>query len=132
MNDEYQSIMYLKYEKSKRYPHMTVQNRAAQFQPFAALITHADVINETSRYVDTMIELSDDEINSINDVLMNIDNSAIYSITYFFKDTLKNGGIYKTISNQIKKIDLDNNEIIFTDKSKIKISNLLKISKIDL
>ena len=49
MADNYADIINIDYEsiKSKRHPQMTMQNRAAQFAPFAALTGHDEAIEET-------------------------------------------------------------------------------------
>lgn len=44
---DYSDIIDLEYVKSKRHPHMSILNRAAQFAPFAALTGHEEAIQET-------------------------------------------------------------------------------------
>lgn len=45
--DQYEDIIHLPHPVSKKHPQMTLQDRAAQFAPFAALTGHGDVIRET-------------------------------------------------------------------------------------
>jgi len=53
--EDYDDIINLPHPISKRHPHMTMEQRAAQFAPFAALTGHEDAINETAqRKVDEM------------------------------------------------------------------------------
>ncbi|MCR5589095.1 MAG: hypothetical protein K6F72_05730 [Bacteroidales bacterium] len=46
-NDSYEDIINLPHHRSSKYPHMSMEDRAAQFAPFAALNGHAAVISHT-------------------------------------------------------------------------------------
>jgi len=43
----YEDIIHLPHHVSKRHPQMSMQNRAAQFAPFAALTGYEAAIRET-------------------------------------------------------------------------------------
>ena len=47
MNDKYKDIINLPHPESKRFPRMSLLNRAVQFSPFAALSGHYDAIHDT-------------------------------------------------------------------------------------
>ena len=47
MTDNYDDIINLPHHVSKRYPQMSMWNRAAQFAPFAALTGYDDAIKDT-------------------------------------------------------------------------------------
>lgn len=47
MMDEYDDIINLPHHVSKRHPQMSMQARAAQFAPFAAVTGHGDAAHET-------------------------------------------------------------------------------------
>ncbi len=49
MNDNYEDIINLPHPTSKIHQRMTMQQRAAQFAPFAALTGHDEAIDETAR-----------------------------------------------------------------------------------
>ena len=49
MKDDYEDIINLPHPTSKRFPRMPLEERAAQFQPFAALTGFDDIIRETTR-----------------------------------------------------------------------------------
>ncbi|MCR5445475.1 MAG: hypothetical protein K6E96_07360 [Bacteroidales bacterium] len=50
---DYDDIINLPHHQSRRHPHMTLYDRAAQFAPFAALNGHSAVIaNATERHID--------------------------------------------------------------------------------
>ena len=50
--EKYNDIINLPHHKSKKRPHMSAHDRAAQFSPFAALTGHDDAIKETARLTD--------------------------------------------------------------------------------
>lgn len=52
----YDDIIDLPHHTSKRHPRMPIENRAAQFAPFAALTGHADAILRTQRMVEERME----------------------------------------------------------------------------
>ena len=129
MND-YKDIINLTHPASKKHPRMSMENRAAQFSPFAALTGYDNAIKEASRYIVNKKELSDEQkelisnkLNYINDNLLKKEN---IKITYFAKDKTKNGGIYKTINGIIYKIDLYNKAIII-NKQAISIYDVIEI-----
>ena len=46
-SEDYSDIIHLPHPEPKNHPRMSMQNRAAQFAPFAALTGYEDVIEET-------------------------------------------------------------------------------------
>ena len=110
---------------------MSITNRAAQFAPFAALTGYSDEIKEASRITCKKIEI-DEDLKEIIDNKLQIIQSRIkdkpnINVTYFLPDKKKSGGKYITINKYVKKIDLYNKEIIFFDKTKIFINNIIDI-----
>lgn len=45
---QYDDIIALPHHRSRKHPHMSAQQRAAQFMPFAALTGYEDVIAQTA------------------------------------------------------------------------------------
>ena len=54
-NNSYDDIINLPHPVSKNHPQMPLQDRAAQFAPFAALTGHDVAIKETARLTDEPI-----------------------------------------------------------------------------
>ena len=121
--NKYKDIINLPHHVSKTRNPMSLYNRAAQFAPFAALTGYNDAIKETARLTEQKIELSDELKNMLNQkiklIIENIKLQPEVVITYFVHDNKKSGGVYKTISGNVKRIDEVEKCIIFTNKSKV-------------
>ena len=66
---KYDDIIHLPHHVSKKYPQMSLLNRAAQFSPFAALTGHEDASQETARLTDSFIELDEDKKGQLDEQL---------------------------------------------------------------
>ena len=130
--NKYKDIINLPHHVSKTRNPMSLYNRAAQFAPFAALTGYNDAIKETARLTEQKIELSYELKNMLNQkiklIIENIKLQPEVVITYFVHDNKKSGGVYKTISGNVKRIDEVEKCIIFTNKLKIFFSNIISIS----
>ena len=129
--NKYKDIINLPHHASKTRKPMSLYNRAAQFAPLAALTGYDDAIKETARLTEERIELSDELKNMLNQkiklIIENIKLQPEVAITYYVPDNKKSGGVYKTISGNVKRIDEVEKCIIFTNKLKIKVSDMLNI-----
>ena len=130
--NKYKDIINLPHHVSKTRNPMSLYNRAAQFAPFAALTGYDDAIKEIARLTEQKIELSDELKNMLNQkiklIIENIKLQPEVVITYFVHDNKKSGGVYKTISGNVKRIDEVEKCIIFTNKLKIFFSDIISIS----
>lgn len=130
--NKYKDIINLPHHVSNTRKPMSLYNRAAQFAPFAALTGYDDAIKETARLTEERIELSDELKNMLNQkiklIIENIKLQPEVVITYFVHDNKKSGGVYKTISGNVKRIDEVEKCIIFTNKLKIFFSDIISIS----
>ena len=128
---KYDDIINLPHHVSKRHPQMSLQNRAAQFSPFAALTGHEAAIQETARLTDSFIELSEDRKERLDEqlqmIMENLAQKPECEITYFQPDERKTGGSYTTICGRIKKIDRFEQKIMFTDGTALPINHLFAI-----
>ena len=59
MKDQYEDIINLPHPVSKKHPQMSMEERAAQFAPFAALTGHGDAIRKTAEDVAESYEKED-------------------------------------------------------------------------
>ena len=128
---KYDDIINLPHPEPQTHPRMSLENRAAQFSPFAALTGHNEAIKETERLTDQKIELEEDAITDINRTLMwikdNIKSKPEVVVTYFVPDYKKSGGKYITATVNIVKIDELNHTVITADGLKIAVYNILEI-----
>ena len=123
---KYAEIINLEYHpKSKA----TMEKRASQFMPFAALKGYDEEIYETSRITEEKKELMDDMKEILNNKLnyLNEHKDIMGVFTYFIKDSKKEGGKYSKIKGSIKKIDNIYGVIYLQDKTKIKIEDIIDI-----
>ena len=117
--EEYDDIINLPHHVSKNHPPMPMMNRAAQFAPFAALTSYDAVINETGRLTDGFIELDENKKEQLNrriaELMEEIDERPLVTITFFKPDERKAGGSYSTVSGQLKKVDEFNQVLVMED-----------------
>ena len=132
MKDQYDDIINLPHHVSKTRPQMSMVDRAAQFSPFAALTGYDAAIKETARLTDKKVELGEYELEELNRTLLelsyHISQHPQVMVTYFEPDKCKEGGVYITVSKEIKRIDEIEQAIYFTDGSKIPLSDIFSIA----
>lgn len=132
MNNKYDDIINLPHHISKKHPQMTLEARAAQFAPFAALTGYEDAINETARQTSEKIELDDEakEIldNKIQIIKEQIQTKPIITFKYFKPDLKKDGGQYVKATGIVKKIDEYEQKIILENKIEIPIRQIISIT----
>ena len=107
----YADIIHLPHWQSPTRTPMSAYERAAQFSSFNALEGYEDMVGEEARVVDTEEELTETEmeilnqkINLIADVIED-GHHPILTFTYFLNDSMKQGGSYVTMTERVRKID---------------------------
>ena len=131
--NKYDDIINLPRHVSKKHPQMSVEERAAQFAPFAALVGYEDEVEETARITEKRIELNEEEKKILDTKLQMLNEQIkvqIYpniTIMYFIPDLKKDGGKYIKVSGVIKKVDEFKQLIILDDKTEIPIKDIIKI-----
>lgn len=131
MSNKYEDIINLPHHVSNKHPKMTLEARAAQFAPFAALTGYDDEIKETARLTNERIELDDEAKNIFNNkiriILEQISTRPVVTFTYFIPDLQKEGGKYVTVTGIVKKINEYKKMIILEDKTEIPIKEIINI-----
>ena len=131
MSGPYDDILHGRRPVSQKHPPMSRADRAAQFSPFAALTGYKAAVKETARLTQGKIELSDEEKESIDRVLQalyaNLQDQPPVIVTYFLPDQKKDGGAYVTVTGALKRIDLLERRLIFTDGTLIPIDAISQL-----
>lgn len=130
MTDNYDDIINLPHHVSKNHPQMSMQNRAAQFAPFAALNGHEAAIRESAR----LTEVWDNDPSrqtALNNKLVilqqHIQQHPIVRIRYFSPDTKKEGGSYAFVSGMVKAINEQESKIVMADGRSIMLAMVADI-----
>ena len=128
---KYDDIINMPHHISKKHPRMSLENRSAQFAPFAALTGYEDEVEETARIKDKKIEITDEIKSTINMRLQiiqeKINTKPKVTIKYFIPDNKKEGGSYKTVTSNVLKIDQYKKLVVLKDNTKIFISDIINI-----
>lgn len=131
---DYDDIITMPHHVSKKHPQMMIVNRAAQFAPFAALTGHKQAIMETERLTDRKIVLDENKkalLNETLQALMNqIQEHPNIEVTYYIPDIKKEGGMYVTSVNRLKRIDEYEQRLIFMDRTSIALDDVYEIEQI--
>lgn len=129
---KYDDIINLPHHISKKHPQMSLEARAAQFAPFAALTGYDDAVKETARLTNERIDL-DEEAKMMLDAKLQVireqlSEKPLVTITYFVPDAKKDGGKYVTINGNVKKIDDYKHLIILDNSVEITIDEIIDIA----
>lgn len=125
---KYDAIIDCPHYVSQRRPHMSMIDRAAQFSPFDALEGYSDEIVETGRTTEDRIELSDAQMDELNEKIgllnemcaetahsRHVGSGVILptvTITYFLPDkeinrhSKKSGGAYVSYTGKVRRVDM--------------------------
>ena len=109
MNEKYKNMLHLSHPVSAARPRMALQDRAAQFSPFAALTGYDDALRETARLTERFIELDEDGKQEIDRQISYLQQHPLdtvpVKIIYFVPDEKKDGGSYTAVEGCVRKID---------------------------
>ena len=141
MSSAYDEFLNLPHHVSADLPHMSMQNRAAQFAPFAALIGYDALIRETARLTDQRIDLDESVKAELNEklrlLLELLPQQPEVSIMYFQPDSWKDGGTYQSANGIVHKYLPSDNALIMMDGVQIPVNEIISLegscfSSIDL
>lgn len=131
----YTDIIDLPHFQSKIREHMSIHDRAAQFSPFAALTGYEDMVVEEARLTDRKAELSDWELELLNQKLSLIADviedgqHPMITFTVFRPDCRKKGGSYESIRGRVKKVDCVSRKVLLFGSEDIdcKTANVIEL-----
>lgn len=134
MSGKYDDIIELERPVSRKHPPMPIEERAAQFSPFAALTGYENVIQEAARLTARKLELDEDAKQEINRSLAVLaartdlpGGPVSVELTWFEPDGLKLGGEYMTRTVSVRRVDRAYRLLELEDRSVLEIDQLLNI-----
>ena len=131
MNHAYDDIIRLPHPTSRKHPRMSMEERAAQIAPFAALTGFGGVIRETGRLTDKQVELGESDQVELERVLTFLDSQEeehpMIKVTYFLPDTYKEGGTYVTVTGHLKRIDQVEGALLLWEGVRVPIQDIRSV-----
>lgn len=127
----YSDIIDLPHVEPINRRRMSMQSRAAQFAPFAALTGHSAAIEETARRTENEVELCEDDRSLLDqkmtELLSHLSERPQVTFTYFAPDAYKKGGSYKTITGIVQKMDDYTRTLTLEGGAKVEIQRIIDI-----
>ena len=131
MSGVYDDILHLARPQSKKNRPMPMEDRAAQFLPFAALTGYDDAVSETARLTEARVELDPQEAERLGARLAVLvkrqQEQPELSLLYYVPDARKAGGAYVTVSGWLRKITDFPRCIYLTDGSEVPIEDIVAV-----
>ena len=131
MSSAYDDLLNLPHHTSAVQPAMPMQNRAAQFAPFAALVGYDALIRETARLTDQKVELDESVKAELNEklrlLLELLPQQPEVTITYFQPDSKMAGGAYRMVTDNVRKYRSIDNMLIMMDGTQIPVKEMVSL-----
>ena len=123
---QYDDLLKRSRPVSKKHPPMSVNNRAAQFLPFAALSGLDDALNEAARETLPRVARSEDDLNQLNRCFQRLErlNRPRVTFTVFLPDDFKDGGSYVPVTGTVKRMDFAAKCVVLADGQRIAFENI--------
>lgn len=127
----YENIRNHERYQLKHHTPMSLESRAAQFAPFAALVGYDEEIGEAARSTDGREELSEDAIDALNQAFQKLleheEERPPVTVTYFQPDAKKDGGRYMTYTGNFRFYDAEKRVVKFVDEMVIGVGQVCRI-----
>jgi len=120
---KYDDIIYTPWPRLTKRARMSLEDRAAQFAPFAALTGYDAVLAETARLTQNPVFLTEESLEELNAQLRRaqarLDAQPGVRLTVYYEDENKAGGRFETVAGNLKKIDGYLGGLVLTDGREI-------------
>lgn len=127
----YDDIIQLPHHRSRKRQHMSMQDRAAQFSPFAALTGFEEAIEESGRVTDPRTEMEEFGKAQLDMAMVQLQEllplHPCVNITYFVPDVHKAGGACESVYGEVRKIDTYRQVLLLMDGREIPLPDILKM-----
>lgn len=133
MIGKYDDMLYLSHPEPKNHPRMSMEKRAAQFAPFAALTGFDGIIEEKARETEERIILSETAKEQLDRVIQEAreqleqGEAVDLKLRYFQPDARKAGGSYLEFEGRLKRIDSIGKILVFYGDRQFLIEDIAKI-----
>ena len=126
----YADIVNLPHHRSQTHPHMSMEERAAQFSSFAALTGHKEAVQEKARRTSERMELDEDQKRRLDEMLQVLmqEQGREAEFTVFRPDERKSGGAYVKVNGVVKSVDVYAKVIKLESGECLNISDVVDIS----
>ncbi|MBD5089814.1 MAG: YolD-like family protein [Clostridiales bacterium] len=95
---------------------MSIENRAKQFSPFAAIRGLQDALEKKERIIVEKIELSEEMAEELDRKMQQLEKGRIATVVYFAEDNyLKKTGIVARIDKSSQVLQIVDTKIAFKD-----------------
>lgn len=126
--EKYADIIRLPHHVSPTRPRMSIEERGAQFSPFAALTGYDGAVKETARLTSERIYLTDAAREELDSTLQfALERGCAVSITYFVQDEKKQGGSYETVFGRIKRADRHRGVVVMEDGFMVPLEDICEM-----
>lgn len=131
----YDDIIDLPHHVSSKHPPMPLEDRAAQFSPFAALTGYEDSIDEAGRLVDGFIAMDDETSARLDRTYAKLKEELagaklpFVRVTYFVPDERKEGGTYAEHEGHLRRVDEHPPALVFSDGTRIELDRVVDIGE---
>ena len=133
MTHRYDDILHTPWPQPGSRPRMDIQDRAAQFAPFAALTGFDGVIQETARLTQGPVYLTEESQEALNRALnaiaRHLPQEPEVRLTVFEPDERKAGGAFREIQGRVKKLDLYEGGLVLSDGREIPFFKICQIEQ---
>ena len=120
---KYDDIIHTPWPRPTKRARMSLEDRAAQFAPFAALTGYDAVLAETARLTQNPVFLTEESLEELNAQLRRaqarLDAQPGVLLTVYYEDENKAGGRFETVAGNLKKIDCYLGGLVLTDGREI-------------
>ena len=121
--ENYDDILNTPWPQPGPRARMSIEDRAAQFAPFAALTGYEAVLRETVRLTQQPVFLTEERLDELNAQLRRAEEQAaqrpMLTMTVYYEDSTKAGGRFETVAGRLKKIDRYREGLVLTDGREI-------------
>ncbi len=131
MDPKYKAILHTPWPQPEEGSRMSMNDRAAQFAPFAALTGYDGVIREAGRLTQSQVFLTEESLQSMNETLNRLQRDIAQKpwvrMTVYYDDERKAGGRFQKVEGNLKKIDTYEGGLILTDGREIPFFRIVEI-----